>query len=87
MERKYERRDEGDENDWDSKYKKIQPYYVCPEAIRHKTYDHRCDIWSLGVILYIMVTASPPFNGSTDREILKAVRRGAYNLSGIFLSK
>ena len=58
------------------------PYYVCPEALRNKVYDQRCDIWSLGVILYIMVTGFPPFNGETERYILKSVRRGVYNVSG-----
>lgn len=80
--RKYERINERDQNDRHCKCLLTQPYYVCPEAIRHKTYDHRCDIWALGVILYIMITGVPPFSGKDDREILRAVRRGAYNLSG-----
>jgi calcium-dependent protein kinase len=34
-------------------------------------YDQKCDIWSAGVILYILVTGVPPFNGDNDNEILK----------------
>jgi len=37
-------------------------YYIAPEIIEG-SYDERCDIWSLGVILYILVTAVPPFDG------------------------
>lgn len=52
-------------------------YYIAPEIIEGE-YDQRCDIWSLGVILYILVTAVPPFDGQNDREILQAVKKGVY---------
>ena len=44
------------------------------------SYDQRCDIWSLGVILYILVTAVPPFDGDNDKEIIEAVKKGNYDL-------
>lgn len=37
-------------------------YYIAPEILKGD-YNEKCDIWSLGVILYILVTAVPPFDG------------------------
>ena len=39
------------------------PYYTSPEIWQGKKYTANCDIWSLGVILYILFTAVPPFDG------------------------
>lgn len=55
----------------------MQSYYIAPEIMQGE-YDQRCDIWSLGVILYILVTAVPPFDGENDRQILEAVKKGHY---------
>jgi calcium-dependent protein kinase len=54
------------------------PYYIAPEILR-KRYDEKCDLWSCGVILYILLTGEPPFNGNNDKEILKSVEIGIYD--------
>ena len=55
------------------------PYYIAPEVLK-KNYDQKCDLWSCGVILYILLAGYPPFNGQTDNQIIQAVLAGAYTL-------
>ena len=53
-------------------------YYMAPEIIRRK-YDEKCDLWSIGVIMYILLTGRPPFDGNDDDEILENVKKGVYD--------
>jgi len=54
------------------------PYYIAPEVLK-KDYNEKCDIWSCGVILYIMLCGFPPFNGDNNEEIMDNILRGEYN--------
>ena len=38
------------------------PYYISPEMIKEE-YNHKSDIWSLGVLLFMLLKGTPPFNG------------------------
>jgi calcium-dependent protein kinase len=47
-------------------------YYVSPEILQG-SYSEKCDIWSAGVILYILLSGDPPFNGPSDVAIYKKI--------------
>uniref|UniRef100_A0A0G4I0R2 non-specific serine/threonine protein kinase n=1 Tax=Chromera velia CCMP2878 TaxID=1169474 RepID=A0A0G4I0R2_9ALVE len=56
-------------------------YYVSPEVLQG-CYDEVCDIWSIGVIVYMLLSGSPPFNGTNDHEILAKIKRGTFSFAG-----
>eukprot|EP00743_Colponemidia_sp_Colp-15_P012646 GILK01014465.1.p1 GENE.GILK01014465.1~~GILK01014465.1.p1 ORF type:complete len:373 (+),score=78.58 GILK01014465.1:146-1120(+) len=54
-------------------------YYVSPEVLRGR-YSKECDIWSIGVITYMLLSGKPPFAGKSDAEILARVEQGVWTL-------
>ena len=56
------------------------PYYIAPEVLAKK-YNKECDIWSLGVMTYICLSGLPPFNGRSDDDIMKAIKKGSFDFN------
>ena len=54
-------------------------YYIAPEVLKKK-YNEKCDVWSCGVIMYILLSQRPPFGGRDDTEIMDNVKIGEYDL-------
>lgn len=55
------------------------PYYLSPEMIKGN-YDFRTDIWSLGVLIFILLWGFPPFQGSNPQSILKDIKSKKTNI-------
>ena len=53
-------------------------YYVPPEILAGN-YNEKCDIWSIGVILYILLSGEPPFNGPNDNIIFERIKTYKYD--------
>lgn len=52
-------------------------YYVAPEVLK-KSYTEACDLWSLGVIVYMLLSGAPPFYGRNDEAIKASIVQGEY---------
>ena len=55
------------------------PYYASPEVWKDKPYDYRSDIWSLGCVLYELITLMPPFRATSMQGLSQKVIRGVYD--------
>lgn len=56
------------------------PYYIAPEVL-NRMYDEKCDVWSCGVIMYILLCGQPPFKGKNHKEIFDKIKAGKYTFS------
>jgi NIMA (never in mitosis gene a)-related kinase len=54
------------------------PYYASPEVWQDKPYDKRSDIWSLGCVLYELITLNPPFTAKDMQGLYNRVLKGVY---------
>lgn len=56
------------------------PFYVAPQVLAGH-YTYQADIWSCGVLMYLMLCGYPPFYGDSDAEVLTRVRLGNYSFN------
>ena len=54
------------------------PGYVAPEILEGVPYDTQADMWSLGVIVYILLGGYPPFIEQNQRELFRKIRKGQF---------
>ncbi len=59
--------------------------YCSPEVLLNN-YNEKCDIWSCGVILYVLLTGTYPFNGKNDQEISKKILNGKFEFNSILFN-
>jgi serine/threonine protein kinase len=56
-------------------------YYMAPEVLE-RNYTRSCDVWSVGVVAYILLCGYPPFNGSDEARIQEAILAGKLRFTG-----
>eukprot|EP01071_Lankesteria_metandrocarpae_P002084 Lankesteria_metandrocarpae@DN2067_c0_g1_i1.p1 len=55
-------------------------YYAAPQVLRGQ-YTSKCDLWSIGVVMYILLTGVPPFNGVTETAIVDQILKSDANFN------
>ena len=62
-------------------------YYVAPEILEGEGYSEKCDIWSTGVVLFMLLSGQAPFDGKSDEEIETRIFIGEFSFAGELWAK
>ncbi|XP_026523937.1 serine/threonine-protein kinase 33 [Notechis scutatus] len=52
------------------------PIYMAPEVIFAHDYSQQCDVWSIGVIMYMLLSGEPPFMASSEEKLFEVIKKG-----------
>lgn len=53
------------------------PYFMAPEVI-NGDYTHKCDIWSIACVLYMLLVGKLPFEGKSKDQVFNTIKSGRY---------
>lgn len=56
------------------------PLVMAPEVLNGKFYNHKADVWSLGIIFFEMITGFTPFTGKDKNDLKRNLEKGTYKL-------
>jgi len=59
---------------------------MAPEVVQKKEYNEKCDVWSLGIILYFILTGEKPYDGEDINDIFQSIISNKFQKS-IFFTK
>ena len=57
-------------------------YTMAPEVLKREQYNEKCDIWSLGVLTFMLLSSSIPFYGKTKKDIVHKILSGTWSFHG-----
>jgi len=52
---------------------------MAPEIFNEKKYNEKADIWSIGIVMYILLTGKAPYFGNDDDKIIAQAKKGVFN--------
>ncbi len=60
----------------------MQLYYVAPEILLNAEYNEKCDMWSCGVIMYLMIVGHPVFYLGNREDIMRKIKEAKVEYTG-----
>ncbi|KAJ7994964.1 hypothetical protein DPEC_G00254990 [Dallia pectoralis] len=57
------------------------PIYMAPEVIHAHEYSQQCDVWSVGVIMYMLLCGDPPFIACSEERLFEVIKKGELNFN------
>ncbi|XP_029623623.1 serine/threonine-protein kinase 33-like isoform X3 [Salmo trutta] len=58
------------------------PIYMAPEVINAHEYSQQCDVWSIGVIMYMLLCGEPPFIATSEERLFEMIKKGELHFDG-----